>query len=57
MTDINKLLERADPEKRAKFLETAQMYLDAETRESGDANFLDFVHTMWPTFIDGAHHK
>ena len=57
MTDINKLLDRADPEKRAKFLETAAALLDAETREKGDANFLDFVHTMWPTFIDGAHHK
>ena len=57
MSEILQLLERADPEKRAKFLETASALLDAETRESGDANFLDFVHTMWPTFIDGAHHK
>lgn len=57
MTDLNKLLERADPEKRAKFLETASEWINAETREKGDANFLDFVHTMWPTFIDGAHHK
>lgn len=57
MTDLNTLLERADPEKRAKFLETASEWINAETREKGDANFLDFVHTMWPTFIDGAHHK
>ncbi len=56
MTDLSKLLDKADPEKKAKFLATAQQYLDAETRERGDAKFLDFVHTMWPTFIDGAHH-
>lgn len=57
MSELNDLLDRADPEKRAKFLETAAALMDAETREKGDANFLDFVHTMWPTFIDGAHHK
>ncbi len=32
-------------------------YKDARVREKGSEHFLDFVHTMWPGFIDGAHHK
>ena len=25
-------------------------------RENAANNFMDFVHKVWPTFIDGAHH-
>ena len=27
-----------------------------EKRENAANNFMDFVHKVWPTFIDGAHH-
>ena len=27
-----------------------------QKRENAASNFMDFVHKVWPTFIDGAHH-
>jgi predicted phage terminase large subunit-like protein len=30
---------------------------ESKGREKAQHNFLDFVHQMWPGFIDGAHHK
>lgn len=30
---------------------------DSIIREKGEFDFLTFVKTMWPTFIDGRHHK
>ena len=37
--------------------EKMQEYLDALHREKRQQSFLEFVKTMWPGFIDGAHHK
>ena len=30
---------------------------EAEKREKSQQNFMEFVHTMWPGFVDGRHHK
>lgn len=30
---------------------------NARQKEGARENFLDFVHYMWPSFIDGQHHK
>ena len=30
---------------------------DAVQKENCQENFMDFVHRVWPSFIDGAHHE
>jgi predicted phage terminase large subunit-like protein len=31
--------------------------VEAKSKENCQENFMDFVHKVWPHFIDGAHHK
>ena len=31
--------------------------VEAKNKENCQENFMDFVHRVWPHFIDGAHHK
>ena len=31
--------------------------VEAKSKENCQENFMDFVHRVWPHFIDGAHHK
>ena len=57
MTDINKLVESLSEKDREELLDKVRIYKESLTREKAQDNFMDFVHTMWPTFIDGAHHK
>ena len=57
MTTLKERFESLPDDTKAEILETALAYKDARVREKGRDTFLDFVHTMWPTFIDGAHHK
>ena len=45
-----------DAEKRD-FLIKLELHEQAAKVENAQNNFLDFVHTVWPNFIDGAHHK
>jgi predicted phage terminase large subunit-like protein len=35
----------------------AAEYMESLGREKAQDNFMDFVHQMWPGFINGAHHK
>lgn len=35
---------------------TSDVFADANVRESGQTNFMDFVKSMWPGFIHGRHH-
>ena len=55
--NIEKILEKLDPSDQKEFLLKAQEYLSSLKREKAQDNFMSFVHTMWPGFIDGAHHK
>jgi len=57
MTRLEKLLENLPDKDREELLLLATQYKESLTMEKGRDNFLDFVRTMWPGFIDGAHHK
>jgi len=39
------------------FLKLLSDFEDIKKRESAQKHFLDFVKMMWPSFIDGRHHK
>ena len=43
-------------DEQARIMESAAEYDNALVREKGQDDFLAFVHTMWPGFIDGRHH-
>ena len=38
-------------------LEELDTTVGAKSKENCQENFMDFVHQVWPHFIDGAHHK
>ena len=38
-------------------LEELDVTVEAKQKENCQENFMDFVHKVWPHFIDGAHHK
>jgi predicted phage terminase large subunit-like protein len=40
-----------------KLLELVQKLDNAKAKQNATTKFLDFVHYMWPSFIDGVHHK
>lgn len=44
------------PEEQAMVLEQVREYDNALLREEGQVDFLKFVYTMWPGFINGRHH-
>ena len=46
----------APPAEQAGLLELLDNYKASLEREAGQANFMQFVHTMWPGFVDGRHH-
>jgi predicted phage terminase large subunit-like protein len=46
----------SDAEKRD-ILYKLELHEQAQKVENAQTNFIDFVHTVWPNFIDGAHHK
>ena len=54
--EIEKLVETLTPEQQLALLENVKEYENAITREQGQNDFLSFVHTMWPVFVDGRHH-
>jgi len=55
--DFEKILSQLPPEDQAEILKAAAEWMDSEKMEKGQKSFLEFVHTMWPGFIDGRHHK
>ena len=57
MTDqVVELMNMLSPEEQAMVLEQVREYDNALLREEGQVDFLKFVHTMWPGFINGRHH-
>ena len=44
------------PEEQTMVLEQVREYDNALLREEGQVDFLKFVYTMWPGFINGRHH-
>ena len=56
-TDLMKLIEELPSNEQEELLDLAQKYRDSLIREKANKKFLPFVHSMWPGFIDGEHHK
>jgi len=57
MNKLEKLIAQAPPEEQETLLKTALEYRDSLMREKATKNFLPFVKQMWPSFVDGRHHK
>jgi len=55
--DIEKIIAGMPEDQQAVFLKMAADYMESLGREKAQDNFMDFVHQMWPGFINGAHHK
>jgi len=55
--NIEKIISKLPEEKQEAFYFKVQQYTDSLQREKSQNNFMSFVHTMWPGFINGAHHK
>ena len=57
MTKLAKILEGLPKEEQAELLELAMQYKDSLARENAEKNFMGFVRKVWPSFINGRHHK
>jgi len=51
------LLPSLPPAEMRDVLYKLELHEKAMEIENAQNNFIDFVHTVWPNFIDGAHHK
>lgn len=57
MSKLAKILEGLPQEEQSELLELAMQYKDSVARENAEKNFMGFVKTVWPSFINGRHHK
>jgi predicted phage terminase large subunit-like protein len=57
MTNLEKMIANLDPEEQEELLRTVEEYKDSKNRELSQLDFIRFVKSMWPGFIDGRHHK
>jgi len=55
--NLEEIISKLPPADQAEILKAAAEWADSERMEKGQKDFLAFVHTMWPGFIDGRHHK
>ena len=55
--EIYRAVLELPPEEQEKFLTELELLDETEKREAAQGDFLEFVHTMWPGFVDGRHHK
>lgn len=55
--DIDKIVEQLPVGEREEFFRMAADYMESLKRERAQLDFMDFVHQMWPGFVDGPHHK
>jgi predicted phage terminase large subunit-like protein len=54
---ISRAIELLPVNEQEAFFDELDEYRASLTREEAQADFLKFVHTMWPGFINGRHHK
>jgi predicted phage terminase large subunit-like protein len=57
MTKLAKILEKLPPEEQAELLNLAMQYKNSLERENAEKSFMGFVKAVWPSFINGRHHK
>jgi predicted phage terminase large subunit-like protein len=55
--NIEELIKGLPPEEQAALMLMAKEYVDSLGREKAQTDFMEFVHQMWPGFVDGPHHK
>jgi predicted phage terminase large subunit-like protein len=57
MSKLSKILEGLPPEEQSELLDLAMQYKTSLERENAEQNFMGFVKAVWPSFINGRHHK
>lgn len=57
MTKLAKILEGLPPEEQSELLSLAMQYKESVERENAEKSFMGFVKRVWPSFINGRHHK
>ena len=57
LQDMLTLLPKVSDAEKRDILYKLELHEQAEKVENAQNNFIDFVHMVWPNFIDGAHHK
>ena len=55
--DLAKKLKGADTETKLKAVELWKKIQDQKEIEDSQSNFINFVNSVWPSFISGRHHK
>jgi predicted phage terminase large subunit-like protein len=56
-SSILKKIDNLPIEQKEELLAIVEQIEDAEGRRSAQTSYMDFVHRMWPQFINGRHHK
>ena len=54
---LSKVIEKLPGGQREHLIQISDEYRSAIRRERGQANFMEFVRTMWPNFVSGRHHE
>jgi predicted phage terminase large subunit-like protein len=57
IVNIDKIVDQLPVADREEFFRMAAEYMESLKREKAQVDFMDFVHQMWPGFVDGPHHK
>lgn len=57
LKDVLKKISTLPANEQKDFLKLLSEFEDIKKRENAQKHFLDFVRMMWPSFIDGRHHK
>ena len=55
--NLEAILDQLPPMEREEILRTAMELIESENREKSQREFMPFVKSMWPGFINGRHHK
>ena len=57
LKDIPKILPMLSESEQAKLLEELELLETLKSKELAQVRFMAFVNKVWPTFIEGKHHK
>jgi predicted phage terminase large subunit-like protein len=57
LQSLEQNLGKMTPAQLRSLLSELDTTVEAKSKENCQENFMDFVHRVWPHFIDGAHHK
>jgi predicted phage terminase large subunit-like protein len=57
LQSLEQNLGKMTPAQLRTLLSELDTTVEAKSKENCQENFMDFVHRVWPHFIDGAHHK